>query len=119
MSNYDASQAKLKEKIAVLNDIRSNFDIDPEMYDKLRIAIKYDCSKNYTDTKEFLEELPQRLRAELAMLIHRDIYTNFPYFFGKDKIFIAWIGPKLKGMIVSDLEYIYKEGDDICEVYFL
>lgn len=49
------------------------------------------------------------------MHIHRDIYTKFPYFFGKDKNFIAWVGPKLKGIIVSDLEYIFKEGDDINE----
>lgn len=62
-----------------------------------------------------MEELPPRLRIDLAMVIHKKIYTEFPFFFGKEKSFIAWIGPKLKGIYVSDLEYIYKEGDDISE----
>lgn len=51
LSNYDASQAKLKEKIATLNDIRTDYDIGPDLYDELRIAIKYDHSKNYNDVK--------------------------------------------------------------------
>jgi len=45
LSNYDASQAKLKEKIATLNEIKKDYGIDPEFYDELRQAIKYDHSK--------------------------------------------------------------------------
>lgn len=59
--------------------------------------------------------MPHKLRIEVAMHIHKDIYTNFPFFFGKEKSFIAWVGPKLKGILFSDLEYIYKEGDEIKE----
>jgi hyperpolarization activated cyclic nucleotide-gated potassium channel 1 len=115
LSNYDASQAKLKEKIATLNDIRSDYDIGPELYDELRIAIKYDHSKNYNDVKQFLEELPYKLRIELAMEIHKDIYTNIEFFNAKDKSFIAWVGPLLKPLLASEQEYIFKEGDDIKE----
>jgi Ion channel len=45
MSNLDASQAQLKERISTLNDIRHDYMIDPELYDELRKAIKYDHSK--------------------------------------------------------------------------
>lgn len=81
LSNYDSSQAKLKEKIATLNGIKSDYEIGPELYDELRIAIKYDHSKNYNDVKQFLEELPYKLRIELAMEIHKDIYTNIEFFY--------------------------------------
>ena len=51
LSNYDASQAKLKEKLGTLNDIKSNYNISADLYDELMVAIKYDCRKNYTDVK--------------------------------------------------------------------
>lgn len=49
IQNYDSSEAKLKEKIATLNDIREQYEIGPELFDELRKAIKYDHSKNYKD----------------------------------------------------------------------
>ena len=45
MSNLDASQAQLKERLSTLNYIRHDYQIDPELYDDLRKAIKYDHSK--------------------------------------------------------------------------
>ena len=62
-----------------------------------------------------MDELPYKLRIELAMEIHKDIYTNFAFFYGKEKSFIAWIGPRLRPILASELEYIFKEGDEIKE----
>lgn len=39
LSNYDASQAKLKEKIATLNEIKRLYGISPDLYDELRYEI--------------------------------------------------------------------------------
>jgi len=47
--NYDSSQAKLKEKIATLNEIKKEYLLEPELYDQLRSAIRYDHSMNYKD----------------------------------------------------------------------
>lgn len=38
-----------------------------------------------------MEELPHKLRQELAMAIHLKMYSNVAYFQNKDKSFIAWI----------------------------
>lgn len=46
ISNYDSSQAKLKEKIAILNEIKSEYKIGPDLFDELMKTIKYDHSKN-------------------------------------------------------------------------
>jgi hypothetical protein len=46
ISNYDSSQAKLKEKIATLNEIKNDYKIGPELYDDLMKTLKYDHSKN-------------------------------------------------------------------------
>jgi len=49
ISNYDSSQAKLKEKISVLNEIKSDYKIGPELYDDLMKTLKYDHSRNHKD----------------------------------------------------------------------
>jgi hypothetical protein len=45
LSNIDATQASLKERMATLNDIKNDYNVDTELYDELRKAIKYDHSK--------------------------------------------------------------------------
>ena len=80
ISNYDSSQAKLKEKISVLNEIKSDYLIGPELYDDLMRTLKYDHSKNHKDITQFMSELPFKLRIDLAMEIHKNIYKNI-YFF--------------------------------------
>lgn len=62
-----------------------------------------------------MEELPAKLKVELAMEIHKEIYHNIEFFKYKDKSFIVWVGPLLKPYMVSEEEYIYKEGDAIKE----
>ena len=60
-----------------------------------------------------MEDLPYKLRTELAVEIHRDICLNVDFFKKKDTGFIAWIGPFLKPHLVGIDEFIFKEGDDI------
>jgi hypothetical protein len=102
ISNYDASQAQLKEKIATLNDMQKEYDIDPELFDKLRKAIKYDHSKNSRDIIEFMEELPYKLKIEVAMQIHKNIYHTIEFFKLRERSFIAWVGPLLRPIKVSE-----------------
>lgn len=96
ISNYDASQATLKEKFATLNEIKKDYQIGPDLYDQLRRQIKYDHSKNSKGIIEFMEELPYKLKIELSMEIHKDIYKTIEFFKYKDKSFIAWVGPLLR-----------------------
>ncbi|CDW88827.1 cation channel family protein [Stylonychia lemnae] len=119
ISNYDASQAHLKEKMATLNDIRTKYEIDPELFDELRKTVKYDHSKNYHDVTKFMKELPYKLKIELALEIHKGIYREIEFFKKQDKNFIVWVCPLLRPFLVSEQDYIFKEGDDIKEIYFL
>lgn len=98
ISNYDSSQAQLKEKLNTLNQIKDEHKIGPDLYDEILKAIKYDHSKNSRDISEFMGELPYKLRIELAMEIHKGIYNNIDFFKEKktEKSFIAWIGPLLR-----------------------
>ena len=62
-----------------------------------------------------MEELPYKLKIDLAMEIHKNIYVNIDFFKDRDKSYIAWIGPLLKPIKAQEQEYIYKEGEEIKE----
>ena len=82
IASYDSSQARLKEKMSTLTDINK------------------DHSKKSRDFTQFMEELPYKLRMELAMEIHKKIYQTVAFFKYKEKSFIAWIGKLLRPMNV-------------------
>jgi CRP-like cAMP-binding protein len=82
-------------------------------------TIKYDHSKNQKNITGFMQELPYKVRIDLAMEIHKNIYSTIDFFKVKEKSFIAWIGPLLKPLNVQELEYIFKEGEDLKEIFFL
>jgi hypothetical protein len=66
-----------------------------------------------------MDELPYKLKVELAMEIHKRIYETINFLKFKEKSFIAWIGKLLRPINVQEQEYIIKEGEEVTEVYFL
>jgi hypothetical protein len=62
-----------------------------------------------------MEELPYKLKLDLAMTIHTKLYSNLYYFQDKDKSFIAWISTLLRPINVEDEKYIYREGEEVTE----
>ena len=119
ITSYDSKEAQLKEKIATLNDIQSEYKIEIDLFNKLAKSIKYDHSKKQKDNLQFMQELPHKLKLELAMVIHQKMYSTVAFFQDKDKSFIAWVARLIKPINVEDEDYIYKEGEEIVEIYFL
>jgi hypothetical protein len=70
ISNYDSSEAKLKEKISILNSIQTEYEIELELYNKCVKTVHYDHSKKQKNFIEFLDELPHKIKIEMAMRIH-------------------------------------------------
>jgi len=66
--------------MGTLNDIKRKYDIRPDLFDELRKTIKYDHSKNYHDVIKFMTELPYKLKIELALEIHKDLYREIEFF---------------------------------------
>jgi hypothetical protein len=68
---------------------------------------------------EFLEDLPQGLRLEVSLFVHESTYRKIIFLKDRSSSFIAWICPLLKPQLNSEDQYVYFEGDEICNVYFL
>ncbi len=77
--------------------------------------MRYDHSRKSRDYIEFLNELPHKIKLELAMKIHQTMYESVKFFKDRPRSFIAWIGTVLKPMNVSEHEYIYQEVEEITE----
>lgn len=60
-----------------------------------------------------MEELPPKLRIDLAMAIHKKMYSGVRFLQNRDNIFIVWIGMYLRAVNVRALDYVYKEGEEI------
>lgn len=113
ISNSDSNDAILKEKIATLNEIMIEYDVDEELYNKLLKNLHLDFRKRSKEFTSFIDDLPMKLRMELLMLMHQSKYKKIKYFNDKNKSFIAWVAPLLKPMIFQESEYIYNNGEEV------
>lgn len=80
ISNYDSSEASLKYKISKLNSIQTEYRIDSDLYKKCMKTVRYDHSRKARDYIEFLNELPHKIKLELAMKIHQSMYESVKFF---------------------------------------
>lgn len=119
ISSYDSTEAKLKEKMATLNEIQHEYKVDDDLFNRLVKTIRYDHSKKQKDVLQFMEELPHKLKLELAMFIYRKMFSTVKFFDGKQKSFIVWVGTAIRPLNIQEQEYIIKEGEKIVEMYFI
>lgn len=66
-----------------------------------------------------MNELPQNLKIELSLIMHREIVKKIYFFQDKPPHFIAFIGPLLKPIHIEEGGYIYRDKDPIEEIFFL
>jgi hypothetical protein len=115
VSTLDAKTAEMNQKLQILSSIKKEFNLDQEIYDKVRKVIKYDLSRNQKDKMNFLQELPNKLRIELSQIMHDKVIQKMYFFKGQPDDFIAYVAPLLKPVKFSQNDYLYKIGDMIDE----
>lgn len=63
----------------------------------------------------FINELPHKLRIELAFRIHKKVLSRIPFFHEKPKDFIAFVGNLLHPMHAKPGQYIFQEDDPVLD----
>ena len=119
VSTLDDKTAEMNQKLQILSSIKKEFNLDQEIYNKVRKLIKYDLSRNQKDKMDFLQELPNKLRIELSQIMHDNIIHKIYFFKDQPKDFIAYLTPLLKSIKFSQNDYLYKCNDVIDEMYFI
>ena len=119
VSTLDDKTAEMNQKLQILSSIKKEFNLDVEIYDKVRKVIKYDLSRNQKDKMDFLQELPNKLRLELSQIMHDSVIQKIYFFKNQQNDFIAYVTPLLKSVKFSQNDYLYKCNDIIDEMYFI
>ena len=115
ITSQDTAEAKLKLKMATLETIKNEYNVENDLFNRIVKAVRYDHTQNSKNVQQFIEELPVKLRIELATAIHKKMYSEIKFFHDRDKSFIAWIGTFLRPINIQEKDYIYKEGEEITE----
>ena len=118
LQNYDQANAKLSERIAILNRIYKDYCLPLELYQRLKQVVKYDSNKDKEDINQFVSELPHKMKLEISLFIHEYAYKRITCFKGRSSAFISYVCPLLKSRQFPDNQYVFFEGDDVTNVYF-
>ena len=119
VSSLDSNTAEMNQKLQILSRIKREFNLDQDIYDKIRKVIKYDLSNSQKDKMNFLQELPNKLRIELSHIMHDHVISKMYFFKNQPNDFIAYVAPLLVPVKYGQGDYLYKCNDTIDEMYFV
>jgi len=66
-----------------------------------------------------MDDLPNNLKIELSLYIHEQTYKNIFFMQDKSMSLISWMCPLLKTFIVQQDSYVYFEGDEVVNIFFM
>ena len=82
MANYDQINEKNLEKMSILNRLFKENNMQPNLYYKLKDSIeKQDNEQEKDEIKDFLEDLPYRLRLRTTMYLYKEAYTTVTFLY--------------------------------------
>ena len=119
ISNLDSNSARLDSQLNSLSQLRTQYNIDDDLYNRLKIGVKFGLTRYNFDKVEFLNKLPLNLRVELSVIMHRKLVEGIDFFENRPARFIAFIGPYLKAIKHGRDEYIFIEGEYADHMYFI
>ena len=59
-----------------LSQLEKEYKLNNELYTEISRCVQYNHRKKSKDLLHFMEELPHKLRLELAMVIHTKLYSG-------------------------------------------
>lgn len=96
ISTYDHENAKLQERVMLLNRIYKEYCLPLKLYENVKKSLKQMYNQDIDDLSKFVEELPQDLRLEVSLFIYEDTFRKIEFLKDRPVSFIAWICPLLK-----------------------
>ena len=103
----------------ILNRIYKDYYLPLDLYQRLKQSMKYNYTQDIEDLNAFVDDLPQNLKVEVSLFIHEQTYKKISFLKNRSDSFIAWVCPLLKPYLNLEDQYIFFEGDDVHQVYFL
>lgn len=112
----------MTNKLGVIDVFTKEANLSKEFRSRLRHALKYSTEKvgfSWNDKQSIFNELPRKLRYEVALAMHQGAIKSIYFFQKKDPVFISTVVPFLQNVFVSKGQFLYKEGEYADEIYFV
>ena len=119
LSEMDKKNSEYENKLTVLTQIKEEYKISKETYDRIRLALKYGVFKGHEDFEELLVCIPEKQANELAKIIYKPKISNIDFFDKQPDEMIRMIGPHLKELAFEKGDKIYMKGDYAIEMFFV
>ena len=108
--------------MAIIEEFAKDAKLSSSLKNDLRLAVQYSTERSalsWNDKQNILNELPKRLRYELALAMHQGAAKSLSFFTNKDPVFVSAIVPFMQPQFIKSNERVYSLGDYADEVYFL
>jgi Ion transport protein/Cyclic nucleotide-binding domain len=112
----------LIQKLAAIDEFCSEANIDKDLHNKLRKAIRFSTDKqggSWNQKEMILNELPRALKYELSMNMFQGAAKKIEFFKLHEPAVVASIVPLLQPIFINRLDFIYKENEIADEIYFI
>jgi len=122
LSSLNSTNNDLKEKLGAIEQLARETKLKPSLARKLRAAVKLNSKRSELgtlDKQAMFESLPKKLRYMIAKNMYESAADRIPFFKLRSPEFIASVIPCLKFTYYEPDKFVYKEGDDSDEIYFL
>jgi len=86
---------------------------------KKNIELVNTLGVDFAKIDSFLDDLPPKLKIQLSLKIYMSRYQKVKYLNTKTNSFITWICPILKLCYFDESQYIYQEGEEVENIYFM
>ncbi len=105
--NFDKHNSIINQKLLILKSIKRDFLIDEEIFDRIRKFIKFDSGRIGKENKDFLENLPNKLKKELSKIIHENVIKKLSFFHSQTIDFISYVAENLYPLKLNYNETVY------------
>jgi voltage-gated potassium channel len=120
ISNLDATKAAYMEKMERVDVFLRFHKLPRNLQDRVRGYYRYLWKTHKsTVTPAFMEELPNSLRADLALHLNREIMEKVPFFAKADEMFLREIVQMLQLCIYLPGDLVIHQGDAGDSMFFL
>ena len=120
INDIDLKSGEYEKKLNTLIQIKNEFQIDEPLFLAIQRGIKFSVYKNAGGNfKEFLDDLPEKIRLELSYEMHKDMLINLKFFEDKPENFVAEIGLVIRKVKFMAGETIFSVNEIANEMYFI
>ena len=113
----DKTTKKYEYSVLVLDDLKYQYSLKNEIYEKIKSSLRFQYIKNYSDKYSLLSSLPRNLKNEIIIILHKQKIKELNFFKNKPYDFILYLLPLLFSIKLLKREFVFCLGDFVEEMY--